>query len=83
MDKVWEFVEKAYTATPYAPYNRHYNHASKSDTNKSCTDKGIACGINNLMKCEDGERLGGHASAEDDFKGYGTLGGSLDNDFMS
>lgn len=46
-------------------------------------NKGIACGINNLMKCEDGERLGGHASAEDDFKGYGTLGGSLDNDFMS
>ena len=45
MDKVCEFVEKAYTATPYAPYNRHYNHASKSDTNKSGTDKGNACGI--------------------------------------
>ena len=31
-------------------------------------NKGIACGLNNLQKLEDGERLGGGgASAEDDF----------------
>lgn len=31
-------------------------------------NKGIACGLNNLMKLEDGENLGGSgASAEDDF----------------
>lgn len=30
-------------------------------------NKGIACGLNNLMKIEDGEALGGRASAEMDF----------------
>ena len=30
-------------------------------------NKGIACGLNNLQKLEDGERLSGGASAEDDF----------------
>ena len=30
-------------------------------------NRGIACGLNNLMKCEDGEMLGGRAKAEDDF----------------
>lgn len=30
-------------------------------------NKGIACGLNNLMKCEDGEPLGGGSRAEDDF----------------
>lgn len=34
-------------------------------------NKGIACGLNNLMKLEDGESLGGRASAEDDFAGFG------------
>lgn len=29
--------------------------------------KGIACGLNNLQKLEDGERLAGGSSAEDDF----------------
>lgn len=29
--------------------------------------KGIACGLNNLQKLKDGERLGGGTSAEDDF----------------
>lgn len=29
--------------------------------------KGIACGLNNLQKLEDGERLGGGPSAADDF----------------
>lgn len=30
-------------------------------------NKGIACSLNNLMKLEDGEPLGGRAKAEDDF----------------
>ena len=30
-------------------------------------NKGIACGLNNLMKIEDGEPLGGRSRAEDDF----------------
>lgn len=30
-------------------------------------NKGIACALNNLQKIADGEPLGGHSSAEDDF----------------
>lgn len=30
-------------------------------------NKGIACGLNNLQKCADGESLGGKSRAEDDF----------------
>lgn len=30
-------------------------------------NKGIACGLNNIMKTDDGEPLGGKAKAEDDF----------------
>lgn len=30
-------------------------------------NKGIACGLNNLMKLEDGENLGGRSTAESDF----------------
>lgn len=30
-------------------------------------NKGIACGLNNLQKCADGEPLGGKSRAEDDF----------------
>ena len=30
-------------------------------------NKGIACSLNNLQKIKDGEPLGGHASAQDDF----------------
>ena len=30
-------------------------------------NKGVACGLNNLMKTADGEPLGGRQSAEDDF----------------
>lgn len=29
--------------------------------------RGVACGLNNIMKFKDGERLGGRASAESDF----------------
>lgn len=35
------------------------------DTNGS---KGIACGLNNVMKAADGDFLGGRASADEDFK---------------
>lgn len=33
-------------------------------------NKGIACGLNNLMKMEDGEPLGGRSRAEDDFADF-------------
>ena len=33
----------------------------------SSGNKGIACSLNNLQKIADGEPLGGHASAEEDF----------------
>lgn len=33
-------------------------------------NKGIACGLNNLMKLEDGESLGGRVSAERDFEDF-------------
>lgn len=32
-------------------------------------NKGVACGLNNVQKTEDGERLSGGASAEEDFGG--------------
>ena len=40
-------------------------------------NRGIACGLNNVQKLADGEPLGGHARAEDDFKGL-----DEDNDFL-
>lgn len=33
-------------------------------------NKGIACGLGNVQKIEDGERLGGGSSAEEDFEFY-------------
>lgn len=30
-------------------------------------NRGVACGLNNIMKYKDDERLGGRASAESDF----------------
>jgi len=33
-------------------------------------NRGIACGLNNLQKLRDGEPLGGHTRAEDDFAGF-------------
>lgn len=32
-------------------------------------NRGVACGLNNIMKFKDGERLGGRTSAENDFGG--------------
>lgn len=40
-------------------------------------NKGVACGLNNLQKLDDGERLSGGASAEDDF---GELSGGSDDE---
>ncbi len=42
-------------------------------------NKGVACGLNNLMKVKDGEPLGGRSKAEDDFKG---LYDAEDEDFL-
>ena len=41
--------------------------------------KGIACGLNNIQKISDGDRLGGRASAESDF---GSLEDTDSDDFL-
>ena len=43
-------------------------------------NKGIACGLNNIMKTRDGESLGGKSKAEDDFADL--LGEYSDDDFL-
>lgn len=43
-------------------------------------NKGIACGLNNLQKCADGEPLGGRKRAEDDFA---DLDDEDDDDFLN
>lgn len=49
-------------------YSGCYGHASISFyAFNSKGNKGIACGLNNIMKTEDGEPLGGRSRAEDDF----------------
>ena len=35
-------------------------------------NRGVACGLNNVMKYKDGEMLGGRASADSDFDGLDT-----------
>ena len=49
-------------------YSGCYGHASVNfyafNTNGN---KGVACGLNHLMKTKDGESLGGRSRAEDDF----------------
>lgn len=40
-------------------------------------NKGIACGLGNLQKLEDGDPLSGHSRAEDDFEAFG------EDDFLS
>lgn len=44
----------AYISVSFYPYDKNGN-------------RGIACGLNNIMKFKDGERLGGRTSAENDF----------------
>lgn len=46
----------AYISVTFYPYNVNGN-------------RGVACGLNNVMKYKDGERLGGRVSAEADFAG--------------
>lgn len=43
-------------------------------------NRGIACGLNNLMKLEDGKSLGGRVSAEKDFEGYAE---EAEDDFLN
>jgi hypothetical protein len=43
-------------------------------------NKGIACGLGNVQKVDDGERLGGGSSAEDDFEFEEV---DVDDDFLS
>lgn len=43
-------------------------------------NKGIGCGLNNLQKLKDGPRLGGRASAEEDFAAFKDEG---DEDFLA
>lgn len=42
-------------------------------------NKGIACGLNNLMKCADGEPLGSKTTAESDFSAFA----EDDDDFLA
>ena len=62
---------------PEEVYSGVYGRASISfyayNTNGN---KGIACWLNNLQKLRDGEPLGGHARAEDDFA-------AADEDFLN
>ena len=48
-------------------------------------NRGIACGLNNLQKVRDGERLGSHSSAADDFGGLGNGDRRIgaDEDFLA
>lgn len=63
-------------------YSGCYGRASVTfyayDSNGS---KGIACGLNNLMKTKDGDPLGGRSRAEDDFAGLEA--DEDDDDFMN
>lgn len=53
-------------------YSGCYGHASVNFyAFNSNGNRGIACGLNNLMKTEDGDPLGGRSRAEDDFAGLG------------
>lgn len=50
-------------------YSGCYGRASLSFYAYDKKSKGIACGLNNLQKLEDGEALAGGSSAEEDFGG--------------
>lgn len=59
-------------------YSGCYGRASINFYAFNVQSKGIAAGLNNLQKLEDGERLEGGSSAEDDFGGDNTW----DDDLM-
>lgn len=66
-------------------YSGCYGHASITFyAFNTSGNKGIACGLNNLMKTRDGEMLGGRASAEDDFADLidSDFGGGGDDDIF-
>lgn len=50
-------------------YSGCYGRASINFYAFNVNSKGVACGLNNLQKLEDGERLAGGSSAEEDFGG--------------
>lgn len=50
-------------------YSGCYGRASINFYAFNVNSKGIACGLNNLQKLEDGERLAGGSSAKEDFGG--------------
>lgn len=50
-------------------YSGCYGRASINFYAFNVNSKGIACGLNNLQKLEDGERLAAGSSAEEDFGG--------------
>lgn len=54
-------------------YSGCYGRASINFYAFNVNSKGIACGLNNLQKLEDGERLAGGSSAEEDFGGDNTV----------
>ena len=43
-------------------------------------NRGVACGLGNIQKIRDGEPLGGHSSASDDFT---AIGGQSEPDFLA
>lgn len=62
-------------------YSGCYGHASITFyAFNTSGNKGIACGLNNIMKTRDGEMLGGRASAEDDFADLIDSGFGSDDD---
>lgn len=68
-------------------YSGCYGHASLTFYAFNVNgNRGIACGLNHVMKTEDGEPLGGRSKAEDDFrdlKDSYSESAALDEDFLS
>lgn len=58
-------------------YSGCYGRASINFYAFNVNSKGIACGLNNLQKLEDGERLAGGSSAEEDFGGDNAIDGLM------
>lgn len=63
-------------------YSGCYGRASLNFFAYNVSSKGIAAGLNNLQKLEDGEPLGGGSSAEDDFGGDNTWESNDDDDMF-
>lgn len=56
-------------------YSGCYGRASMNFYAYNVSSKGIAAGLNNLQKLEDGECLAGGSTAEEDFGGENAIGG--------